>query len=351
MKGLKAVEYHVVDRTVRQLLAVLLLASAAEAGPVGRYLGYEVGATHTSAHAGQESVHVIFPLQYDTVLAHAWVDTVTVQSETIIQGSPAWILRQVRVQNGATVSFDTAYESGDTLLLRRGELAGIGLEANAYLVPFDTGRWWRTGFEGTYYIDINGDSLTDTVTVWGDTTRVVGIEDVAVPGSDTVRDCYKLQTVATQTLSMQESIFPIRETSFVRMYEWYKDSLWLIKDSLDITARAYVWLIIWIHAADAFSHDVGIITSLPTGLWSQMQDQRRPVLRARPSLFRKSVELHSLDRSATGFRIHDTSGRLVRTLPGSKSVWDGRDRHGRRMPPGVYFICTFHGTVSVTKLE
>ncbi len=337
---------------MRKFCAVLLLvASAAEAGPVGRYLGYEVGVTHTSAHAGQESVHVVFPLPYDTVVAHAWVDTVTVQAETLIQGSPAWILRQVRVQNGAAVSFDTAYESGDTLLLRKGDLAGIELQANAYLVPFDSGRWWRTGFEGTYYLDINGDSLADTVTVWGDTTRVVGIEDVAVPGSDTVRDCYKLLTVAKQSLSMQESIFPIKETSSVRMYEWYKDSLWLIKDSLDLTARVYIWLIIWIHAADAFGYDVGMITSLPTGLSSRMQGEERPVLRAQPSLFRTSVELQALNPSPAGFRIHDAAGRLVRTLPGSRAVWDGRDRQGRQLPPGVYLVRTRSATIPVTRLD
>ncbi|UCG44207.1 MAG: hypothetical protein JSU73_06265 [candidate division WOR-3 bacterium] len=342
----------VIGSFVRKLCAVLLLvASAAEAGPVGRYLGYEVGVTHTSAHAGQESIHVIFPLPYDTVVAHAWDDTVTVQAETIIQGSPAWVFRRVRVQNGATVSFDTAYESGDTLLLRESEFAGIELQANAYLVPFDTGSWWRTGLEGTYYIDINGDSLTDTVTVWGDTTRVVGIEDVALPGSDTVRDCYKLLTVARQSLSMQESTFQFKETSFVRMYEWYKDSLWLIKDSLDLTARVYIWLIIWIHAADAFGYDVGMITSLPTGLSSPIRHEAQPELRAQPNPFRTSLELQALRRSATGFRIHDAAGRLVRTLPGSKAVWDGRDRHGKQLPPGVYLICTPSGTIPVTRLD
>jgi len=350
MRG-RAVELGVADSAVRILFITLVLASAGVAGPVGEYLGYEVGVTHTSVHAGRESVHVIFPLPFDTVFTHAWVDTVTVQSETIIQGSPAWVLRQVRVQNGATVSFDTAYESGDTLLLRRSELAGVELEANAYLVPFDTGRWWRTGFEGTYYLDINGDSLADTVTIWGDTTRVVGVEDVAVPGSDTVRDCYKLLTVAKQSLSMQESIFPIRETSFVQMYEWYKDSLWLIKDSLDLTARVYIWLIIWIHAADAFGYDVGMISSLPTGLSSPVPDGSRPVLRARPNPFRTSLELQAPLRSATGFRIHDAAGSLVRTLPGSTAVWDGRDQRGRRVPPGVYLISTPSGTVPVTKLD
>jgi hypothetical protein len=340
------------ERPVKNFAAViLLLASMAGAGPVGQYLGYQVGTTHTSTHAGRDSVHVIFPLQYDTAFAHAWIDTTTVLAETVIQGDPTWITRQVRVQNGVTVGFDTAYESGDTLLLRKGELAGIKLEAKAYLVPFDSGSWWRTGFEGTYYIDINGDSIADTIAIWGDTTRVVGIEDVAVPGCDTVRDCFRLETVATQSLSMRESIFPIRETSFVRMSEWYKDSLWLIKDSLDITARAYVWLIVWIHAADAFSYDVGMITSLPTGLVARSNGPVRSALRARPSIFRTSTTLRAASPAATGFRIHDAGGRLIRTLSGNRAVWDGRDRQGKQVPPGVYVIRTATGTTAVTRLE
>jgi flagellar hook assembly protein FlgD len=50
----------------------------------------------------------------------------------------------------------------------------------------------------------------------------------------------------------------------------------------------------------------------------------------------KSIEL----------RVFDTSGRLVRRIPGSvppgggfaSLAWDGRDDRGRVLPDGVYFV-------------
>ncbi|MGB9742283.1 MAG: hypothetical protein ACPL0F_03880 [bacterium] len=37
-------------------------------------------------------------------------------------------------------------------------------------------------------------------------------------------------------------------------------------------------------------------------------------------------------------RIYDPQGRLVRELPGGGAFWDGRDRQGRLVPAGVYFV-------------
>jgi hypothetical protein len=51
------------------------------------------------------------------------------------------------------------------------------------------------------------------------------------------------------------------------------------------------------------------------------------------------------ERSHTTLKVYDVSGKLVRTLvdghqkPAYYSVaWLGRDNHGRRLPPGVYFV-------------
>jgi hypothetical protein len=46
-------------------------------------------------------------------------------------------------------------------------------------------------------------------------------------------------------------------------------------------------------------------------------------------------------RGAASMRVHDASGRLVRTLPvrHGRAEWDGRAESGTLLPPGVYFAC------------
>ncbi len=68
----------------------------------------------------------------------------------------------------------------------------------------------------------------------------------------------------------------------------------------------------------------------------------RPALHATPNPARQSVQLAFAPRlGATGLRIHDAAGRLVRALeiaPGaSRSDWDLRDANGAPVRSGVYW--------------
>lgn len=70
---------------------------------------------------------------------------------------------------------------------------------------------------------------------------------------------------------------------------------------------------------------------------------------ANPTRSASRFELRTPDNVSADLHIYDTRGRLVRTLlsgervNGSIVAWDGRDRHGKRAPTGVYFATVSAG--------
>jgi hypothetical protein len=335
------------------MLLSVALAGLVNAGPVGAYLGFEVGRKATHAGAGRDSICIIYPEPFDTVVTSQWTDTTTVIAETLHAGSPAWLLRRTRVIGGAQSQVDTAYESGDTLMRGRFTFGEIDLWTNAYMVPFTVGSWWRTGVEGTWYVDLNGDSIPDTLSIWADTTRVIGITDVVVPW-DTVRGCYELLTTFRQAASLRESIFPIRESSRVRIHTWYKDSLCLVKDSSSIEGTGWVWLLFWIRAAEFTSMMTRELTDVRVGVQEPPRAHSLPAIRVEPNPSRSRVRI-SLSRNVipgeAAIHIYNSSGRRVRTLRGLPATWDGTDDASHRVPAGVYLLRAGTTTRSITRLE
>jgi hypothetical protein len=319
------------------VLVLSLLAMTASAGPVGRYLGYQVGRTETAAHTGMDSVHYLLPSPSDTIIYTNLADTTTVLAETTI-GEPAWVLRQTVSGDTNFTALDTVFESGDTLLHQPWRLGDSTRSYGQYLVPFSLDLWWRTGLEGTFYADVDGDGTIDTTAIWADTVRVTGIEDVTVPYG-TVPGCYKLRTTLRQATALTFQGLAVRETAEVSQVQWYKDSLWWVKDSSYVFARAYVQVLIWLHAADIVSENNGQLLSLATSV-----EEVRAAVPARPIWTGPNPFIHVLRlRSSTGHPvtvdIFDAAGRCVRSLDlGPRAVWDGRDNRGRALPAGSYVI-------------
>ncbi len=315
------------------LLAVSgLLAGPALAGPVGAYLGYEVGRTAAMHRFGRDSAHIFLPTPSDTVFRSDGYDTTFVVAETLYEGNPAWLL----ARSESLVAADTAVESGDTLLRQKFDFMNVSLWANAWRVPFSVGTWWRTGLEGTYYLDLNGDSLLDTLTIWGDTTRVDAVEDVAVP-FDTLRDCFRVHTVLRQALGMVDTGIPLRESSYVQMWWWYKDSLWIGRDSSSITARAYARLIIWLKVADIQSDRIGELVNVYTGVAEPPAGRPEPGIAAWPNPARGWVDVRLSDGLAQSCpELRDASGRAL-AVPVNRrgSVFRLGLAH---LAPGVYFV-------------
>jgi hypothetical protein len=155
---------------------LLILAAVAVAGPVGEYLGIHVGRQFADVRVGSDSIDYLYGQSY----ASQWssVDTNCVTSETTLQGHHAWLSTVTSYRYDRAVSVDTAFEQGDTMLVGCRTVAGLSWHLNLYRVPFTPGSWWRSGTAGTWYADFTGDGQQDTMVVAGDTTTVMGTEDV-----------------------------------------------------------------------------------------------------------------------------------------------------------------------------
>jgi len=317
--------------------ALTLLAMAVSAGPVGRYLGYEVGRTETAVHSGTDSVHYLLPSPSDTITYTNLSDTTTVLAETTI-GEPAWVLRQTVSGDTSYTALDTVFESGDTLLHQPWRLGDSIRSYNLYLVPFSLDLWWRTGLEGTFYADIDGDGTIDTTAIWADTVRVTGIEDVTVPYGF-VPGCYKLRTTLRQATALTLQGIAVRDTAEVTQVQWYKDSLWWVKDSSYVFARAYAQVVVWLHVADIVSEVNGQLLSLATPVEEARATAPAAPIWAGPNPFSHVLRLQSSTGHPMTVDVFDAAGRRVRSLGLDRdAVWDGRDDRGRALPAGAYVI-------------
>jgi len=155
-----------------------------------------------------------------------------------------------------------------------------------------------------------------------------------------------------QCLALEQSGVPAIESSYVRTFEWYKDSLWSIKESTEASGPIYTWIFTWLHVADFVSTDVSQLTGMGyVGIAAQPRAVCHAPLTASPNPFSGLVRV-SLDPfvplpfSPLTVRVFDTQGRPVRTIAIRQSpfanrlslTWDGRDNAGRALPAGAYFI-------------
>ncbi len=379
---------------MRLTLLLALLATAATAGPVGRYLGFEVNRQGDALGASRDSIHNLLPSPGDTIIVRSRVDTTTIVAETVRLGNPAWVIKQVTnptqdpeprrsshentksdetnlrplrvlpfrvfrvfvaptpvsgLDAGAT---DTSYESGDTLLCSRQVLGDSIRWLNAYRVPFSIGTTWRFGLAGTYIYDFTGDTIMDTLNIWTDTCTVLDTEDVTVPYG-TVPHCFKIRRVMRQRLAAQQSGFPVIESSYIRTFEWYKDSLWSVKESTQASGSIYTKVVIWLHAADFVSTDVSQLNDLGyLGLAAQPHTVHRNSLTVSPNPFRSSAVLHLTtgprDHMTTILRIFDAQGRLVLSQPVRTLSFPLSTSN---LPPGAYFIRAGNEVYSVAKVR
>jgi hypothetical protein len=337
-----------------------LLATAALAGPVGRYLGFEVHRQGDAIGAARDSFHYLIPNPGDTIIVRNHVDTTTIVAETVRVADSAWVIRQVTHPTLETEVTDTSYESGDTLLCSRQVLGDSVRWLNAYRVPFSIGTTWSFGLAGTYLYDFTGDSIMDTLTIWADTCSVLDTEDVTVPFG-LVPHCHKIRRVMYQRLATEQSGVPVIESSYIRTFEWYKDSLWSIKESTQAFGPIYTWIFVWLHAADFVSTDVTQLNGLGyVGIAAEPEPATGRALRAEPSVFlERTIVTVPPGHATQPLQVYNSAGRLARVLcppqsptPNPYSLsWDGRDNTGRRLPAGAYFIRTGNAVCRVTKLR
>lgn len=383
---------------MRLTALLVLLATAAVAGPVGRYLGFAVHRQAEAIDAGRDSFHFLIPSPFDSIVASNSIDTATIVAETVRLGDSAWVIQQVTNPTSGcesersndevespkldfaistfpfllravfpmsasgpdTVTTDTSYESGDTLLCARQLLGDSVRWVNAYRVPFNIGATWRFGLAGTYIGYFIGDTMMDTLEIWADTCTVLDTEDVVVPYG-AVPHCYRLGRVMYERLAAVESTIPVIESSSVRTFEWYKDSLWSIKESTQASGPLYAYVSIWMHAADFVSTEVTQLTGLDyLDVAEQPHTVRRASLTVFPNPFLGSLHVNcSVLPPNSSILVFNSAGRLVRVLGPPQSptpdpcslTWDGCDDKGRRLPSGAYFIRAGDEVCPVTKVR
>lgn len=361
--------------------ALVCICTLAVAGPVGRYLGIELGRVQAGLHVERESIHMTLPSVWDTVMEQTIYDTSTVVRETTYAMRPAWLTErkgefpfrffgtsllagrwnQSPPRDTPVVMVDTSVENTDTTLLWKLTYSGMNFNIDAYHIPFRVGNWWRMGIAGRYYYDVTGDSIPDTIDIWGDTTRIIGRENVVVPYR-MVLNTYKLSHVARQSMRGSYQGIPVRESAYIRGWHWYKDSLGSVKDSNQITGVFYMRMIVWLKAGNFYAQGTGVLLDYYVGQ-SECPPARNlaPRLTASPNPFRTHTAVSlpaDADRSEP-IQVRDASGRLVRSLSPPRSpvaapcplTWDGLDDKGRRVPPGVYLARTRTGSCLLAKLE
>jgi hypothetical protein len=336
---------------MRVILVVLAAAAIASAGTVGDYLGFRVNKQSTDSLIGRDSIHYLLPSPSDTVIPSIGTDTTTVIAETSRLGDTAWVVRHVSVGAGTTVAVDTSIESGDTFLCRRTQFGDSVRWLNSYRIPFALGSTWLLGLAGTYIYDFNGDTVLDTLSVWADTCRVLDTEDVSVPYG-AVPHCYRLSRTMYQRLATQQQGIPVIESSYIRTTEWYKDSLWAVKESVMASGPIYTWILVWLHAADFVSVYVTELDALGTvGLAARPEPPSPGAIAAWPTLFRDRVALTLPTRRNAGLvRVFDPTGRLVRSVsvpPFSRRL----SLDLRSLAPGTYLIRVGESVCPVTKVE
>ena len=370
------------SKAVYVTAVIAVLASVSIAGPVADYLGFKAGRTLDETRDISARMVLEIPTQppIDTTIQMTLPnDTMRVAKETTYQGMPAWLSKRVLYDNPMTgieykvILTDTAVEAGDTAMMWH-----LSLEPSyclhkpydflkrmtssyaeevwfpAYVTPFEVGKWWELGIAGVYPIEMEG--ISGTLSIWGDTSKVVGIEDVNVPYG-AIDSCYKIERVFHQALEISMEATDLYETAHVYIHEWYKEGMCRPKDSIYVQAVAYVTITIPTRFITIYANEVGQLLDYRVGLSEQPRQLPAPVSRPvfAPNPFRGSTRMaaegRELNTGNSPLRIYNSTGRCIRTIPGGQTVWDGCDDKGTKVPAGVYLIRTPNRSYSVTRMD
>lgn len=322
------------------LLAILMIGALARLpaiGPVGEYLGYRLNLQAVTNSSVWDSVHIGL-IGLDTASRSASRDTTVIDAEVLYRGLPGYALHTVSWSNDSLrSSYDTTYESTGVYLKHRRSTGDSAVCTTMYQIPFTVGDWWRTGTEGMYFLGPDSTGLVDTIHIWADTTRVVARESVVTPFG-TVPDCYKIRTFSRVFATTALSGIPIHDSQTVVNIQWYKDSLWLVKDTSYSSGTIYAFIFIWFQTGVNFISVRSELVSLGmTGIEFSPVSREPPESgwRVLPNPFSGSCVIQAPVRSiGRPFRVIDAAGRVVYTARTSgRQVWQPSG-----LAPGVYRI-------------
>lgn len=332
-------------RARRPYIAFLLLLAgqALAIGPVGSYLGYRLGLVAVSRGFARDSLHLTLPVRMDTAGGAAFLDTAIVESELVFHGLPGYLQHVIAWSDTLrSSSYDTTYESTGVYLKRKQVVGDTHAYVTRYMVPFSVGSWWRTGIEGSYFTPPDSTGAVNTIQIWADTARVEARETVVTPYG-TVPDCYRIRSFSRWCVAARLQGYPFRDSMTVAGYEWYKDSLWSVKDTTFSVGAIYVQILnLWLRAGSSFVYGLTELVSLGmSGVGQGPECLPGPtILHLSPDPFHTScvIELASSRKGLTA-AILDNTGRRVYAGP-ARNRWEWRPDG---LPPGVYQVVLSDG--------
>ncbi len=324
------------NMTTKIFLLGLFMTTAFAIGPVGQYLGFRVGKCARDTINEHDSVRYHYPVPSDTIWSHSGIDTSIMLAEFTRGGNPAYLrLYKYHGTDTSLINADTSWEESATFLKTQETFFDTFVVLTPYKIPFAIGSLWPFGMGGTYYVDIDGNGERDTFKIWADTVRIVDQENVRVPYG-LVRNAYKLQITVLGYIGMTTGGFPVRDSIYIVTTQWYKDSLWSVKDSLYQNDKMYVYFLNqWYHYADAYRWRVSELTDLWVGIDDESEKSIVQRYKIGPNPFRKELVVYSPSTNEKSqLYIYDASGRLVtqRKLTGN-FVW-----YPNNLPAGVYYF-------------
>jgi hypothetical protein len=322
------------------LIGILLFAGSALAiGPVGQYLGYQLNTQAVSSGRAKDSIHLTLPTPTDTVVNLTSVDTTILDSEFPFRGLTGYRLTHYTwTGDSLLLTPDTAYESAGVWLKQRQAVGESLLSVMRYQVPFVVDSSWRTGSEGVYPVDFAHNDTVDTVSIWADTARVDGREDVTTPYG-TVTNCYRIVTTSHWCVVTWIGGIPTRDSMIITDYQWYKDSLWQVKDSAYSLGQIRIKVLtFWLPAGTVTTCGVNELVSLgPTAVQDESSRTRSAHSSpfAWPNPFRIGCTIEPAGASSARparIEIFDVTGRTVfAARVKDRIVW-----RPEGLPGGVY---------------
>jgi hypothetical protein len=340
----------------KTLFAILVIGAlthvSATIGPVGTYLGYRLRLQAATSSSTWDSVHIDPPINLDSVSRASSNDTTVIATELSYHGPYGYAMHTVSWSNDRmSMTYDTTYESLGVYLKSPQSTGNSTVFATLYQIPFVVGDSWRTGTEGTYFLGPDSTGLVDTIHIWADTSRVVARETVVTP-FDTVPDCYKIRTFSRVFATTAMSGFPIHDSQTVVNIQWYKDSLWLVKDTSYSSGKIYALVAhFWLSVGENFISARSELDSQPvTGIeftpWVRKQSESG--WRVLPNPFSGSCVIQAPALSiGKPFRVIDVTGRVVYAARAfGQQAWLPKG-----LAPGVYRIVGPGGGLTVVHTQ
>ena len=310
-------------------------------GPVGSYLGIYQGKWALDTFSIAETIHYFFPSETIEVYFDDGITCESIVKETVYQGNIAYLKKTSYPLTAFTYFltpfgkrkakerqeyYDTLFEYGNCLIWTGTFVETIPMQETLYKTPFSINLSWSHGLRGrTYILDLDGEGiLNDTLTFLADTSRVINIENVNTPYG-LIPNTYKIRTYHLIKIHGSYSNYPWRDT--VRFFDinWYKDSLWLAKDSVYQAERFWFNIGIWV-----------LITEVKYIARSYLKD----VLSAIGEDFAQKIKIIYLEKPLT-FNLKEKGEFLLINNSGQVLLKERKEKiflDNKKYPKGVYYL-------------